>query len=128
MIVLICGDREWKDFKTIDDFLATLSIDTKVIEGDCRGVDKISGFLAKKHGMEVIPVRAKWEKFGNYAGPLRNSAMIHCYEPDLVVAFHNDIEHSKGTKNMLFQASKAGIPTKLIKSNNEEIYKCELHL
>lgn len=120
MIVLICGDREWNDFKIIDGFLATLPQDVTIIEGNCRGADKMSGYLAKKRGMTVIPVSAKWKKFGKYAGPLRNSAMIHCYEPELVVAFHNDIEHSKGTKNMLFQASNAGIPTKIIKSNGDK--------
>jgi hypothetical protein len=115
MTVLICGDRNWKNFNTIDNFLATLPQDTIIIEGDCRGADKIAGYLAKKRGMNVITVSAKWDKFGKMAGPLRNSVMIHCYEPILVVAFHNDIEHSKGTKNMVNQAKLAGIEVKIIK-------------
>ena len=124
MIVLICGDRRWSDSYTIDHYLASLPHDgtVKIVEGDCVGADKMSGILAYRHGFEVIAERAKWEKFGNYAGPLRNSAMIHMYEPDLVVAFHNDIEHSKGTKNMIFQAKKCGIKILLIKS--EDVQKC----
>jgi hypothetical protein len=123
MIVLVCGDRNWTDFNTIDKFLATQSpITTKIVEGDCKGADKISGYLARKRGFEVIAEAAKFDKFGLFAGIIRNSAMIHMYEPDLIVAFHNDIEHSKGTKNMLFQAKKCGIKTLLIKS--EDVQTC----
>lgn len=114
MRILICGDREWNDFKTIDDFLATLSPDTEIIEGDCRGADKISGYLAIKRGMKVYKESANWNKYGNEAGPIRNKLMIDKYHPDLVVAFHNNIERSKGTKNMLKQAKEHGIQTKLI--------------
>jgi len=116
-VVLICGDRNWKNFKIIDEFLATLPQKTVIVEGNCRGADKIAGYLAKKRGMPVIAVSAKWDKFGKIAGPLRNSTMIHCYEPNLVVAFHNDIEHSKGTKNMINQAKLAGIEIKVIKES-----------
>jgi len=115
VVIIICGDRNWKNFKIIDNFLVTLTQDTIIVEGDCKGADKISGYLAKNRGMNVITVSAKWDKFGKMAGPLRNSVMIHCYEPDLVVAFHNDIEHSKGTKNMVNQAKLAGIKVKIIK-------------
>jgi len=119
MIVLICGDRNWHDFKTIEEFLTTLPSDTVIVEGDCFGADKMSGYLAEKLGMFVIKVPAKWDKFGNIAGPLRNSTMIHCYEPDLVVAFHNDLANSKGTKNMVNQAKLAGIKVKII-TNGEK--------
>ena len=30
-------------------------------------------------------------------------------KPDIVVAFHNEIENSKGTKNMVNQALKKGL-------------------
>jgi len=69
-------------------------------------------------GMSVVAVSAKWDKFGKMAGPLRNSTMIHCYEPNLVVAFHNDIANSKGTKNMVNQAKLAGIEVKIITEGN----------
>jgi len=115
MLVLICGDRHWHNFTVIDRFLATLPLDTVILEGNCFGADKISGYLAEKRNMTVIKVSAKWKQFGKMAGPLRNSTMIHCYEPDLVVAFHNDIANSKGTKNMVNQAKLAGIKVKIIK-------------
>ncbi len=88
-----------------------------IVEGDCRGADKISGYLARKHGLEVIPVPAKWEIYGNAAGPIRNQEMLDKYKPDLVVAFHNDIEHSKGTKNMITLATNQGIPVEIRKTD-----------
>lgn len=111
--ILICGDRNWTDFKMIEDYIITLPKDTVIIEGDCRGVDKISGYLARKHGLEVIAVPAKWELYGNKAGPIRNQEMIDEYKPDRVVAFHNDLAHSKGTKNMVNLALQQGIPVEI---------------
>lgn len=117
MIVLICGNRNWNNFRIIEDFILTLPKDTKIVEGDCRGADKISGYLGKKHGYEVIPVPAEWNKYGKAAGPIRNKKMLDKYKPDLVVAFHNDIKHSKGTIDMITKAIDAGIPFKIIKES-----------
>lgn len=118
MIVLICGSRDWNDFETMKKFIDTLPVDTTIVEGDCKGADKIGGYLANKRGLKVIREPAKWTKFGEYSGPLRNNAMIHMYEPNLVVAFHNDIQHSKGTKNMLAIAKLCKIQTQIIRSDN----------
>lgn len=35
-------------------------------------------------------------------------------KPDYVLAFHNDIFNSKGTKDMLNRAKKAGVPCTLV--------------
>lgn len=115
MIVLICGDRNWNNFNIIEDLILTLPKNTEIIEGDCRGADKISGYLGRKHGYTVIPVPADWNKYGLAAGPIRNQKMLDEYKPKLVVAFHNNIEKSKGTKDMVKRAKKSGIPVKLIR-------------
>lgn len=118
MIVLICGDRNWTDYKMIEDFIVTLPKGTKIIEGDCKGVDQLSGFIGKKHGYEVIVVPAEWEKYGKKAGPIRNQKMLDM-KPDFVVAFHNDIEHSKGTKNMIDLAIEERVYVEL-RSNKQK--------
>jgi hypothetical protein len=115
MIVLICGDRNWNNFKIIDKFLDTLPPDATILEGDCRGADKISGYLARQRGMEVITEPADWEADAKMAGPIRNQRMLDKYEVNLVVAFHNDISNSKGTKDMVLRARKANIEVKIIK-------------
>ena len=60
--------------------------------------------------MKACP--AEWDTFGKAAGPIRNGWMLKM-EPDLVLAFHNDIRQSKGTANMVSIARKKGIEVKI---------------
>lgn len=58
---------------------------------------------------------ADWNKYHKGAGPIRNKEMLkvllsYTTIPQLVIAFHNDINSSKGTRNMCEQASAAGVP------------------
>lgn len=114
--VLICGDRDWTDEETIEKYIETLAPRSMVIHGAYRGADLIAGRLADKHGHLVIPFRGKWGKYGRAAGSIRNTEMLDRGDPDLVIAFHDDIEESKGTKDMIEQASERGIPYKIIPS------------
>jgi len=111
MRVLICGDRNWRDERIIYSWLCKLQDwgYTTVIEGEARGADSIARELAEKMGFKVIKFPANWRRYGRAAGPIRNRQMLVEGRPNLVIAFHNDIEHSKGTKNMIEQARKAGI-------------------
>lgn len=59
---------------------------------------------------------AEWNKYGKSAGPIRNKKMIDEGNPDIVIAYHDDIENSKGTKNMITQAKDKGIKVQIIKS------------
>jgi N-glycosidase YbiA len=111
--VLICGDRKWDDKECIRKYIETLSSETVIIEGECTGADQISKEIAEELGMEVLKFPANWS-LGKKAGPLRNAKMLKEGKPNLVVAFHNDIDNSKGTKNMIDKAKKAGIKVKII--------------
>ena len=113
MRILICGDRNWDNRKTIKNYLLTLPKDTVIIEGEAPGADTIAREEAEKLGMEVIPFEAKRKRYGRGAGPIRNQKMLDEGKPDEVVAFHPDINNSKGTLNMIKKARKAGIPVKL---------------
>lgn len=114
MKILICGDRNWNNFNKIEQFLKTLPKNTTIIEGDCRGADKISGYLARRLGLQVEVYPANWDKYGNYAGIKRNQQMIDEGHPTKVVAFHNNIQNSKGTKDMINRAKQNNIPTQVI--------------
>lgn len=116
MRILVCGDRKWADEKTMEEFFKTLPKNTVIIQGGCRGADKMASRLAAKYGLVCSEYIALWDIYGKAAGPMRNEKMITDGFPDLVVAFHNDLEHSKGTKNMLERANKHGIPVKVIRS------------
>lgn len=110
--VLICGDRDWNDEVLIAKvlFLIKDRRNTTLIHGDARGVDRIAGSLGKMMKFKVvIPYPADWDTHGNSAGPIRNRKMLKEGKPDLVIAFHNDLARSKGTKDMVSIAQDAGV-------------------
>ena len=113
MRVIVCGDRNWTDKEIIRRELKAYPKDTVIIHGACRGADRIAGEIGKQLGFAIEEYSADWETFGKAAGHIRNKQMIDEGKPTLVLAFHSDIDNSKGTKNMLKQAEKAGIETKL---------------
>lgn len=114
MRILVCGDRNWSDFNIIKRELSKYPNGTIIIEGDCRGADNIGEYIAKQLGFEVIKFPANWEKYGKSAGPIRNRQMLIEGKPDLILAFHSNIQNSRGTKNMIETANKSGIKIILI--------------
>lgn len=117
MRVIICGDRNWTDRDTIEEYIKTLPPESIIIHGDCRGVDTIANEFAIKHGHWINDFPAHWGIYGAAAGPIRNGEMLKYGYPDLVVAFHDNLEKSKGTKDMIRQAKAAGVPTEVCTSN-----------
>lgn len=115
MKVLCCGDRNWKNDRAIWRELCALPAGTTIIHGNCAGADVICAKLAHKLGFKVIMVWADWEREGKAAGPIRNQRMLDIHHPDLVLAFHRFIAKSKGTKDMVDRAYKAGVPVKIVK-------------
>jgi hypothetical protein len=111
MRVLICGDRHWTNVERIRQVVKDLA-PKLIIEGGAKGADRIAQQVGKELGIKVKEVNANWAAYGRAAGPIRNKKMLKL-KPDLVIAFHNDIEKSKGTKNMLAQATAANIETTL---------------
>ena len=109
--ILICGDRNYKDWLRIQDYLNTISRTTIIIHGGARGADSLAGNLATSLKMKVIKFPAEWDKYGKAAGVLRNQQMLDEGHPDLVVYFHKDIENSKGTKDMVTRAVDNKIKT-----------------
>jgi hypothetical protein len=114
MKVLICGSRNWSNHESIERFLRDLPVGTTVIHGGCRGADSIAGDIATSLGMSVVVFHANWANEGRAAGPKRNKRMLEEGAPDLVVAFHESIGSSRGTKDMINKAKNAGIETKVI--------------
>jgi hypothetical protein len=116
MRVLICGSRDWDDVACIERVvqeLAAADPDLVVIEGEARGADSIARDAARRLGVPVIKYPADWVSYGRAAGPMRNQQMLDA-GPDLVVAFHPNIAESKGTRDMVMRAGRAGIPVRLV--------------
>ena len=108
MKILVCGDRNWVDKKAIFRELSKYPRDTIVIEGEARGADSLARVVALGLGVSVERYPANWDKYGRAAGPIRNQQMLD-QKPDLVLAFHADLDNSKGTRDMVIRARKAGI-------------------
>ncbi len=127
MIVLVTGDRNWKRMDIIEREFKKLPKDTIIIHGAARGADTLAGFVADKLGMKVMESEkgvkgfpAKWNIYGRGAGPIRNQVMIdkilsYPGVPKKVLAFHNNIAESLGTKDMVTRARKAGLSVEIIK-------------
>lgn len=121
--VLICGSRSWRNREAIRSWLAKLQDwgYTELIEGGAAGADSIAREEAKLIGFKVTEFKAQWDKFGRAAGPIRNQQMLNEGKPDMVVAFHDDIVHSKGTKDMVSRAEKASIRVVVVSSSSSLI-------
>jgi YspA, cpYpsA-related SLOG family len=117
MRILACGDRNWTDreflVEVLDGFGNQYLWDFVLVHGAARGADTMADDWAKARDIPVESYPAHWEKYGKAAGPVRNEEMLRL-GIDLVIAFHDDIRHSKGTKHMVGIARNAGVPVKLI--------------
>lgn len=125
MRVLVCGDRRWFDPALIArelDGLLALYPDLEIIEGCAHGADELAGAHPPgrhDHGpfhggwawhrrVPSTHVPADWARMGRAAGPLRNRAMLS-RNPDLVLAFHDNLAASKGTLDMVRAAREAEV-------------------
>ncbi len=121
LVAIFCGDREWTDAAKIKAKLIELD-PCLVIEGEAPGADKLSRELCEAMGIKFEPFPAAWAIYGRAAGPLRNKVMLdrllwyreQGYEV-AVIAFHSNLNESKGTKNMVNMAKAFEIIPEVIK-------------
>jgi hypothetical protein len=116
MRILVCGDRNWCNMSIIERELKKFPSDTVVIHGAAKGADTLGGFVADKLGFKVLVFPAKWGIYGKGAGPIRNQKMLDEGKPDLVLAFHENIDESKGTRDMVHRARGAGVKVVIFKN------------
>lgn len=111
--VLICGDRNWSDVNLILSGIRRVQkwreIDV-IIHGGARGADSIAGQVAESLNIPTEVYQPDWDTHGKRAGILRNQEMLDEGKPDLILAFHDDLEHSKGTGHMVKIARQIPVP------------------
>ena len=114
MRVLICGGRNFNDDGLMMDTMIDINIEFNgidvIIDGDCRGADKLGGEWAEYMNIEREIYPANWNKYGKSAGYKRNTQMLVEGKPDLVVAFPG----GKGTAMMIKIARDAGVEVREI--------------
>lgn len=122
MRLLICGDRNYGDADRILRHLRAHKDSVEVvIHGAARGADTFAEKAAQQLGIPTLSFPAQWDVYGKRAGPLRNTQMLNDGKPTHVWAFHDNIAESKGTKNMIAQATKAGLPVALISKDDDPL-------
>lgn len=126
MIILVCGGREYKDWRylyTVLDNIRTHSQIERIIHGDAIGADRLTSMWCKSRGVHVKPYPARWITHGKAAGPIRNQQMLDEGKPDIVVAFPGGV----GTSDMIGRARNAGVPV-LTVFNRPMVERPQLHL
>ena len=109
--IVVCGSRYWTDREVITSVLRLYMgkfspLSLVVIHGGARGADTLAGEVALELGLGIEVFEADWHPHGQRetdlsAGPRRNARMLHDGRPDLVLAFTDDLEESKGTRHTI---------------------------
>lgn len=111
--VLVCGGREYADWRTMSDVLWGIHHDTRIAEiihGGARGADEMATRWATLADVPLSVIRADWQRHGTAAGPIRNQEMLDRLRPDLVIAFPG----GRGTADMVRRAEAAGVEVRRI--------------
>ena len=123
--IIFSGDRDYDDKMMVRTTIVGLKHRYRdrlvIVHGAAPGLDTLVQHECERAGVKTDPHPADWNRYGNSAGPRRNSEMLLVKpEPILCVGFHNDIYsktprgNPRGTHNMLTQAEAAGVPTYLV--------------
>lgn len=141
MKIIFCGSRDWTDKDKIKRVLTVLRDNLQpftVIEGEngerdsirsraFRGADLIARDMAEELGISVEPHPADWDRYGRAAGPIRNKEMLNA-GAHAIVAFHDDLTKSRGTRNMLDQAYAAGLAVWISTESQDDLGRFVIEL
>jgi len=115
--IIIAGSRDFDDWDLLRlkvnyyTFLMEPG-SIEIVSGCCgRGADQLGEEYSILNGLPLKEFPADWRRYGDAAGPIRNKEMAS-YATHLI-AFWNG--KSKGTKNMIEEATKAGLKVKVVR-------------
>ncbi|CTQ45741.1 DUF2493 domain-containing protein [Roseibium aggregatum] len=108
--VIVTGGRDYDDGPFVSETLSKLHASrsgpiTRLVNGGARGVDTFAKDWAIANGVQVVTVKADWDRFGKGAGPIRNREMAFGYPDSTLVAFPGN----SGTKDMIQVALDHGM-------------------
>lgn len=114
MKLVVTGSRDWTSREVIRRALhhavERMGDIAVLAHGACRGADVLAAQVALEYGF--VPAEAirafPAEDYGPWpaCGPIRNRAMLDAVQPDLVVAFHDDLFASRGTHDCICAAQE----------------------
>jgi len=112
--VIIAGGRDFDRYLILklrcDRLLRNLD-NIEIVSGTAKGADKLGEIYASEKGYEIKRFPADWDNYGKAAGFLRNRDMAKY--ADYLIAFWDG--ESRGTKNMIDEATDRGLKVRIIK-------------
>jgi hypothetical protein len=115
MRVIVAGATAWSDAAAIRRELVKLPPGTIVIHGDSPGADALAGQIAAEPGLAVEPmakVPQDYAKYRHAAWKGLNERML-ARAVELVLAFHPDIQSSRGSGHLIELARAASIEVRV---------------
>lgn len=102
----IVGCRKFKDYDIFKEKIQEWIIENgqinKIISGGASGVDSLAEQYATEFDIELVIHKPDWDKYGNAAGPKRNTLIVN--DSDKLIAFPS--KSSKGTWDSVRKAKK----------------------
>lgn len=128
--ILVTGGRNFKNCKQVYTQLQSCidreskknnTTQFRIIHGGCStGADKFAAEFCKSAKIHEVVFPANWKLYKLAAGPIRNQQMID-QNPNICLAFHDDLLTSKGTLDAVKRALKQKIRVILFKSNSDDV-------
>jgi hypothetical protein len=115
MRVIVAGAVAWGDVEAIRRELSELPPGSTIIHGDCPGADAIAGEVAVQLGLTVEPMaksKSDYVKYRRAAWKGLNERML-ASGAVLVLAFHPDVEASRGSKHLIGLARAANVEVRV---------------
>lgn len=123
MRIIIAGSRNFTDysyfkkqiipvFKDLHNQWNMNKNEIEIVSGHARGADALGEQFADEYKIKCKTFPAKWDEYGNNAGPIRNQEMIDYISEEknpILIAFL--AEDSIGTKNIISLAEEKDILT-----------------
>lgn len=118
--VIIAGSRSFNDYELLKTKCSEILQDIQkensitVISGTANGADRLGERYAEEHDFQVKRYPADWKRFSLSAGIIRNALMAK--HANMLIAFWDG--KSRGTRNMIETARKAGLSVHVIAFGN----------
>jgi O-acetyl-ADP-ribose deacetylase (regulator of RNase III) len=134
--ILVTGDRRWTHpdrlAQVLDQTAAEAAGPVRLLVGDCpTGADRHAVRWARQRGVAFQVFPARWNQMAaedrprRAAGPLRNLAMLDALDQAdgarLMIAFHDDLPGSRGTRQLVRAARGRGYPVSLVSGTGREL-------
>ena len=116
--MIVAGCRTFQDYALLcahlDRITAEIPGRIELISGHAPGADTLGERYAREHKMRLRVFPARWDLYGKAAGVLRNQQMIdYALKKSAIAVFFWD-GSSRGTRDAIRRALKAGIDTRII--------------